>query len=360
MKLKSLMLLGVAAVCGLVAMLGVQQAMSGSREPEVPKRKVLVATADITPSAPLDDTNSSFKDMPEGTIPEGAITDREQHQERGLKRGAFPGDVITLSKLGEKGQLRASMEIPDGMRVVTVSVNLTKTHSGLILPGDRVDVQVTYKARDLVAGMVTRTKTLLEYVKVFATDSVRDANNTENGEVHAKNISLLVTPEQANLLMLAESKGNLTLALRSKDDTKSVQTQALSEIDLDTLRIGRGNPDEPAEGSEAAEAAAGSEAPATGDVRSFLTGRSAQPVAAAVPAPEAESPPAVAPPKRTWTIEIFHGQEKRVEEIELPEETVSATTTETAAAGTEWTSYLKKMFPPVRTGGSEPAAEATR
>lgn len=356
MKLKSLILLGVATVCGLVAMLGVQQAMSGSQEQEVVRRRVLVATSEITPNAPLDETNTAFRELPEGTIPEGAVTDREQHQERGLKRGAFPGDIITQAKLGEKGQLRASMEIPEGMRVVTVSVNLTKTHSGLILPGDRVDVQVTYKTRDLVAGMVTRTKTLLEYIKVFATDSVRDANNTENGEVHAKNISLLVTPEQANLLMLAENKGNLTLALRSKDDTKSVQTQALSEIDLDTLRIGRGNAEEPVEGTEGGEGVP--EAPATSDVRSFLTQRSAQPVATAAPQPEAA--PVAAPPKRTWTIEIYNGNDKRLEEIELPEEPVAATTTETAAAGTDWTTYLKKMFPPVRTGGSETAAEATR
>ena len=45
-----------------------------------------------------------------------------------------------VAKLNEKGVFGGSSEIPKGMRVATVPVTVTETHSGLILPGDRVDV----------------------------------------------------------------------------------------------------------------------------------------------------------------------------------------------------------------------------
>ena len=64
--------------------------------------------------------------------------------ERSLRVAAVPNEVIMAAKLNEKGVFGGSSEIPTGMRVATVPVTVTKTHSGLILPGDRVDVVVTY------------------------------------------------------------------------------------------------------------------------------------------------------------------------------------------------------------------------
>ena len=194
MKFKSVVLLAVAIGCGLVAMLGVQQVMSGDKAAETKMVKVLVAIEEISPGVPLDETNVAFKELPEDMVPSGAETKQEQFAERALKRGAFPGDIITKAKLDEN--LIASYEIPQGMRVVTVSVNLTKTHSGLITPGDRVDVLVTYKARTAEDGLVTRTKAVLEYIQIFATDSLRRGGEaSEGGEIKAKNISVLVSPD---------------------------------------------------------------------------------------------------------------------------------------------------------------------
>ena len=59
-------------------------------------------------------------------------------------------------------------------------------------------------------GPVTKTKTVLEDIQIFATDKLRASLNTDQADVDAKNISLLVSPEQANLLKLAETKGDLS------------------------------------------------------------------------------------------------------------------------------------------------------
>ena len=127
MKPKTIMLLGVAVVCGLVAMIGVRQVMSGPTETEGQPEtvQILVATGDIEPFAPLDESNTGFKTVSAADVPEGAVTSREECVERMLRYGVVENDVILATKLTEKNH-SPSDEIPEGMRVVTVKVNKQK------------------------------------------------------------------------------------------------------------------------------------------------------------------------------------------------------------------------------------------
>ena len=66
MRPKTLALLAVAAICGLVAMMGVQQVLSNQGGVKTESGQVLVAKAEIQPGQPLDDTNVEFKNFPAG------------------------------------------------------------------------------------------------------------------------------------------------------------------------------------------------------------------------------------------------------------------------------------------------------
>ncbi|HVW00567.1 MAG TPA: Flp pilus assembly protein CpaB [Planctomycetaceae bacterium] len=284
MKVKSLMLLAVAIGCGLVAMLGVQQVLSSDKSaPEPEMGTVCVAAQEIPAGMLLTDTMIRVEKWHLATIPEGAVRDPKELAERALKVRAFPGDLILEVKLGAKGG-GASVAIPKGMRVVTVPVNLTMTHSGLIQPGDHVDVLVTYKTRDDKRGQIEKTKTVLEYIEVFATDRLRDVENGDNVKTEAKNISLLVTPEQGSLLMLAASKGQLQLALRHIEDKE----QGSPVVVDDTFF----------EGAQANYVAPEPEP---------------EPAPVATPTPVVEAPPQT----KKWLITIFEKDVKRVEEIEM-------------------------------------------
>jgi pilus assembly protein CpaB len=329
MKVKSMFMLAVALGCGLVAMMGVQQVLSGDKKGDAKalRKQVLIAKTEILPGAPLDDTNVAFKEMPQEAVPEGAVTEKEQYEQRALQSRAVPGELIMAAKLGDKGVFGPSTEIPEGMRVVTVSVNLTKTHSGLIRPSDRVDVLVTYKSRVESQQPISKTKTVLEYIKVFATDSLRTANGNETTEIHAKNISLLVTPEQANLLMLAQSKGELHLSLRHKNDDATVHVPDVDDMRFDRTLSSTGTEDE-VEG----EAVAGAEtAVHEGGVKEFLKKQQAPP-APAVPDETVEAAPAV--PK--WKMTIYSGKNVKVEEVDMPTQPVSA--------GSPWQGVLQKFL----------------
>jgi len=316
MKFKSLMLLAVAVGCGLVAMLGVQQALSNKAKPaaQPDMTSVYVAAQEIPPGVFLDETMLKTEKWPKSAVPAGAITDPSQFAERALIIKAVPGDLILQAKLGEKGKSGASVSIPKGMRVVTVPVNLTQAHSGLMQPGDRVDVLVTYKTRDDQRGTIQKTKTVLEYIQVFATDKLRNAEGAadNSGKTSVKNISLLVTPEQGNLLMLAVSKGTLQLALRHQDDRAAVHTAAVDERSFDGAMASVGLSDEDSEAALLSATEPG-QADEDANLRDFLDD-----TADADKPATADAAPAAPPEKILWTITIFEKDSKREEQVELP------------------------------------------
>jgi pilus assembly protein CpaB len=218
MKMKSAVLLAFALCSGLVAMLGVQQIASQQRVVTQVKVKVLVAAANLEAGVPLNETNVKFIETPEEAVRPGAITKVDQYEERALIVPVMEGDMILTSKLGEKGQMGASMAVPVGYRLISLPVTDTKTNSGQLRPSDRVDILITYKNKENFM-----TKTLLEYIEVFSIDSFRTVDSS-NREIKTKNVALLLTPEQTQIVRLAGSLGELDLTLRNKNDTEIVNT----------------------------------------------------------------------------------------------------------------------------------------
>jgi pilus assembly protein CpaB len=296
-------------------MLGIQQAMQGGQSGGAPKVTVLVATAEILPGAELTDQVVSFQEMPADAVPVDAVTAPDQYADRALILGVVAGDIIRQSKLGNKGEFTRSRQIPDGMRAISIAVNDTHTLSGMLRPGDRIDLLVTFSVRNARGMMMTKTKTLLEYVEVFATDNRTVSDGaTKQQESKTKIVSLLVTPEQVSYIKLAESKGQLALSWRNPDDDTAI---AVSDIDSDLLvelegLVPNGDNDPRGPALYADEVA---KAPGEGqDAGGFLNqaeGNEETPVAVVEPAP-------VEKPK--WTLQIYSGNTAQETVFELPEE----------------------------------------
>jgi pilus assembly protein CpaB len=325
MKNKSLLLFAVAAGCGLVAMVGAQR-MLADRTPQVDTVRVLVARVDIDAGVKLDKESVMFRDLARDSVPEGAIVSEEQFQERALRSRAYAGQVLLVAQLGEKGVFGSSIKIPKGMRLVSLPVTATMTHSGIMKAGDRVDIVLTYQTNKPGVGTQFHTKTILEYIQVFAMGSqqvgVEVNDGKGGGPADVKNVSLLVSPLQAEIFKLAEGKGTLHLTLRSIEDVDQVASRGTDESQLADLRAELSD-DRPKEEPTPAPAAAPApvttpvvaEAPKSQNFAEFLKG------------PMAE--PAAEPVKKTWKMVIFQGEERKVHEVELPEEPAAPATNET-------------------------------
>lgn len=304
MKSKSLILLVVAAGFGLVAMFGVMQVING-RPGKEPTVRVLTAAVDIPSGMPLDEKNVVFKDLPQSAVPSGAVTKEEEYKGKACISRAVAGEIIMTAKLGGEEAITASHQIPKGMRVATVSVDATKSHSGLIRPGDRVDVVCTYEVEDRIARTKsTHVKTVLDYIEVFAVDSVREGRE---GEVAAavKNISLLITPDQFQLLKASEDLGELDLSLRNREDKDQTDIAELSDALFHQHETSAGNRDEEEKRPAPVQTAQG------GGLQDFLT--SAMTAMASI-----ATAPAAADGNPTWTMTICRGD--KIEDIEVLDE----------------------------------------
>jgi len=314
MKPKTLMLLAVAGCCGLIAMLGVQQAMQGQGTPvKVQTGKVLVALENIDTGVKLTTDNTKFKEMSLGSIPEDAVLQEADFVERAAKVPFMAGDIVRKTKLTEQGEWGKSVAIPPGMRVIGIPVDDSHTISGLIRPGDRVDVLVTFQGRGERGSQVSKTKTLLEYVEVFGMDdqTASKMNHSEKG-THAKIASLIVTPEQAGYVILAQKKGSLALSWRRRSDDELAQTKAVDEKLMEELEGTVGSYDNNFDNYNA-------EYDRNSNFNSDLTPVSTQESAHQF-LNETAATPVVVPPSNaaTWTVEIYNGNESILQQFELP------------------------------------------
>ena len=317
-----MLLLALASGCGLVAMFLFQQATKGNTGATVEENiSVLVVTAEISPGELLSEDNIEFRDYPVSVVPENAVTVPEEFEERASRVRAFPGDFVTFDKLSGKGDHAASQDIPSGMVAITILVDSAMTSSGLLLPGDRVDVLVTFTMGGGYAGGKV-IKTVLEFVEVFSVDQRREIQSTK-GEALAKTLTLLVNRDQAMLVKLAEDIGNLHLTMRSKTDSEP-RVDDKDRFKPTDMSDFLGDPEEEEEGEEddAVEPQVNDD-----DLEQFLDANS-QPdsLPESIPVAQVASVPVVVPAEpevpvfdSSWTIEIFAGAVKRVEEVQIPE-----------------------------------------
>ena len=238
MRPKSLLLLILALGCGLVASIGITQVMAkrdgNTATSGVETQPILVALDRIPLWTPLSAQVLKLEEWPKDKVPQGALSEIEEVDGRRTRTAIYPGEPILDTKLFGKGanEHGASVMIPKGYRLVSVKVD-SVSGAGLILPGDRVDVAVILRADPGRGVSETTTKTFLHDIKVFAVnDQFQVDPSTDEKSITAKTVSLVVTPKQAQDVMVCSEAGKIQLVMRSPDDDKPEEIPAskLSEI----------------------------------------------------------------------------------------------------------------------------------
>ncbi len=128
-------------------------------------------------------------------------------------------DIVPRERAEERGML--ARVIRPGYRAVTVQADVSSTHGGLLRAGDRVDVLCTMAEPQ--AGEVL-TKTIVQNLTVLAVNGEIEKSALGKGRRRTSPcVTLEVTPEQAELIVFARLKGDLSLIARSNADTQSVK-----------------------------------------------------------------------------------------------------------------------------------------
>src|SRR5690606_21241100 len=126
-----------------------------------PMEKVYVAARDIPLGQILTPELVKQEEWPKDKIPEGAVRSLEQIEGKRPLTRLYPGEPILVAKLIDANKFYgASDKIPKGFRVASVKVTMDSSASGLINPGDSVDVLVFRRRGRGVS--TTSTKTILK------------------------------------------------------------------------------------------------------------------------------------------------------------------------------------------------------
>jgi pilus assembly protein CpaB len=193
---------------------------------------VVVAASDIQLGSVLRDTDLGTVDIA-GTLPEGAIVNRQEAIGRGVTSNLYKGEPILESRLaapGAGGGLAAT--IPQGMRACAIRVDEVVGVAGFVTPGMRVDVLISGNPPDAPnPSQGAQEKTLLQNIQVLSAgqDIQRDA---EGKPQSVQVVNLLVTPDQAETLSLAASQARIQLILRNPLDTQASDTHGTAVANL--------------------------------------------------------------------------------------------------------------------------------
>jgi pilus assembly protein CpaB len=192
---------------------------------------VVVAVEDIPRGASLTAGLVKTRDYPRGMQPPGTLAKVEDALDRAVFIPMVKGEPVLDGKLAPKGAKRGMAAlVPNGLRAFTIHTpSVAAGVAGFVLPGNKVDLLLTVEGK---RGSVTTT--LVQNLEILAVDQRIDApadNRVDPNQL--RSVTLLVTPDQAAKLGLAQNKGALQLSLRNPQDDQLVNTSParLSEFE---------------------------------------------------------------------------------------------------------------------------------
>jgi pilus assembly protein CpaB len=233
-SIRTVLIVGLALVFGLSAAVGVAQMSrrpAAAAEETVP---VLVAVVDIPRFTTVTAEMLKTRDFPKAMVPAGSITKLEDAVDRVTDISILKDEPVLDGKLSRKGTGRGmAAVIPPGMRAVTIKTpSVSSGVGGFVLPGNRVDVVFTMKTHQPNDGTGGSTATtLIQAVEILAVDQQIEAPS-DNKVKEMKSVTLLVTPDQAAQIELAQNNGELALVLRNPQDTRPAQAAVATLRDI--------------------------------------------------------------------------------------------------------------------------------
>ncbi len=250
------MLLGGAVALGVLCFVGAnyylrsylssaESKLAGSYK----TRQVMVARLEVPAGGTLDESNLAVRTIPERYLASTALAPDALDTVVGQKVmvALKPGDPIDRGALERGDRAALSTTVAKGERAITFPVDEISSISGMLVPGDIIDLVYTgtgttansYKHKpdsDGTPKQLMHVRLILQAVLVMATGKTTQKRvvRTEGGgeqqiDVDFSTVTLNVTPAQAEQVLMAQKLGALTAVLRNPEDKVVVTRPVLDE-----------------------------------------------------------------------------------------------------------------------------------
>jgi pilus assembly protein CpaB len=238
-------------VAALLALRYLRERTTPLMASEPRKANIVLSARSLPVGALLTERDLKVVSWPGDAVPSGYIRSVKDAVGRGVITPVAENEPLLEAKVSTKdagGGL--SIIIRDGMRAVSVRVDEVIGVAGFVIPGTRVDVMLTLDKGPTRPQAIT--KTLLQNVQTLAAG--QSVTRDKEGKPQTVTvITVLVSPDDAELLALAAKEGRLQLALRNTLDTLAVSTSG-ARADKLSPSAGSSTPNRPQRNRAAAPA----------------------------------------------------------------------------------------------------------
>lgn len=149
--------------------------------------------------------------------------------------------ILSGRIINEESDAGLSYWIPENMRAVAIPVSEIVGVANYIQVGDKVDILATYEFEVEVPGeeeeeTVQMTYTQLQNIEVVAVGG-RKAPAEEEAIQQPESITILVNPEQAEVIAWATLNGSFHLTLRNPIDNQLIELDHYGSDNFESFRV---------------------------------------------------------------------------------------------------------------------------
>jgi len=189
----------------------------GTARPQT--RRYVAASRSIQSGEVLKQENLALVDWPEAIPVQGGFNKADELVGRSVIYPVASGQPILATYLAAPGSgIGLTVKIPEGMRATSVRSDEVVGVAGFLFPGSHVDILVTLRSEKTGTQA---TQIVLQDVEVLTTG--QNFEPDPQGKAQSANVvTLLLTPQDAQKLVLAASQGTIHFVLRNGADRARV------------------------------------------------------------------------------------------------------------------------------------------
>lgn len=240
-------LLVLALTLGVLAAFGARGYITGQlaieRERLAPSQRMaslVVAKRDLARGETVGPETMAVREMPEAYLPAGTVAPERFEAVAGgtILQPMRAGEPLLAAAVAPPDAAGFSARVRTGIRAMTISVDEVNAISGMLQPGDRVDLILSARLPATGATPLAPevARPLMQDLKVLATGRQSRPGADDRQPRTYTTITIEVSPEQAQRLVVAQRVGKLTALLRNPGDREKTSQQLMDVYGLLDLR----------------------------------------------------------------------------------------------------------------------------
>jgi pilus assembly protein CpaB len=238
---RNTVLFAAALACGAVAVFAGKEYLAQQLEAErvrlspKPARSVdvIVARHDLGKGDEVSARTMAVRRIPEEFASSSAIRPERFEGFNGMRLAVAlrGGEQLLAAAIVGGETMTFSHRVKPGIRALTIAVDEVNSISGMLQPGDRIDLLFSARPPGDVPGQQQApeaTVPLFQSLVVLATGKqVRAGTDERGGQRTFSTVTVEVEPEHAQRLVVAQRAGKLTAVLRNPDDPQRMVRKAM-------------------------------------------------------------------------------------------------------------------------------------